>query len=114
AVTEIRDEAARAVPLRIQRFGQRRVSAVQRCLVAGRELVGPSAREQAGMRWQRPRGGRERLLEHNPARAIAREVRRGLAAVAVEAETRRPNRIERDEQNVWPLCAFHLTGGHGG
>ena len=72
---------------------------------AGRLLMGPAARHHAGMRGERPRGRRVRLREGDSPPGEPREVRRRVAAVAVEAHAVGPHRVEHDQQDIRRLRA---------
>jgi len=74
-------------------------------------LVRPSAGHHAGVRGERPGGRRAGLLEPDAPPGQPREVRGGVAAVAVEAQAVGPHRVEHDQQDVRGVPAVRRDRG---
>ena len=64
------------------------------------ELMGPAAREEAGVRRERPRGGRARSIEPNPVLGQPLQVGSGRTPISIKAQAVTPDRIQHDEENV--------------
>src|SRR5262249_55920780 len=96
----IGDEAGRGVPAGTEELGQGGAGGAQPPEPLDVELVRPATGEQAGVRRQRPGRGGSSLIESNPLHRQSREVRRGVATVAVQAEVVGTDGIQYDEQDV--------------
>ncbi len=99
-VEGIGDERAGGVSARRERLGERTLAFIERRAPARAELGGVAAREHAAVRWERPRRGGERPVEHDAGRSQPVELRRGGSRVAVQAHRRRAHGVEDDEQHV--------------
>ena len=104
AEAQVADEAAGCVAVGGEHFGQRRVVVVEWLAPVAVELVVVVAGEHRRVRWQGPRGHRDRPLEQRALGGDLVDVGRGLAAglllVLVAAQVVGAHRVEHHQQHV--------------
>ena len=81
-------------------FGQGGIPSIQRGDPVSGQFVRPATSDQAGMGRQRPRRGREGLVEADATAGKRLEVRRRLPAISVQRQVRRADRVQDNEQDI--------------
>ncbi len=97
----IRGEPSRIVALIREILGQSGMSPIQRPVEPGRQLVRPSSRKHASVRWKCPGGSRSCVIEAGATFGQFSQVWRGRALVAIDAQAAGSDGIEHDQEDIW-------------
>ena len=108
-ITGVGDEAGGRIGVIFEVFGEGQEMALDRDQPVDAQLMRPAAREETGMRGERPGGRCAGLLEANSPRRQAVEGRRGRAVVAISAQVVGPHGVEHDKEDVGRAGRGHGT-----